>query len=90
MPSLLNPITHHVVALGAGSVMLFLGVNFCQFFGSRIDLLREEHNVVELFAIFDSEILCFLPIVDRNFVRLVIHLDLRKTEILFALADILY
>ena len=41
VPRLLNPITHHVVALRPRSVNFFLGVNFCQFFWPGIDLLRE-------------------------------------------------
>ena len=90
VPRLLNPIAHHVVALGPRSVDLFLGVDFCQFFGPRIDLLREKHDVVELFRIFDAQKLCFLPIECWDLVRLVIHLDLPKTDIFFASTNILH
>ena len=76
VPRLLNPIAHHVVALGPRSVDLFLGVDFCQFFGPRIDLLREKHDIVELFLIFEPEEFYVLPIVSWYFVRLVIHLEL--------------
>ena len=90
VPRLLNPITNHVVALGSWSVDLFLGVDFCQFFGPGIDLLREKHDIVELFRIFDAQKLCFLPIVCWDLVRLVIHLDLPKTDIFFASTNILH